>query len=108
MNREDILKKSQQENKGRLDEMEMSAMDKAGKAGMLVGAILSIFFVVFARIFNLPEVSLASFMIYFSILGSRELVLYKYLNNRSKLIHGIICVLFAVAFLVAFIFKVVS
>lgn len=109
MNKEEILKMSQQENKGKYDEREMAAFGKASRVGMLVGALLCVVLVIVGEfVLNMPELSLVGWMVYFSMQGSSNIVLYKHLKNRSKLIYGILGIVFAVAFAVAVVFKAVA
>ena len=46
-------------------------------------------------------------MVYFAMQGSSNMVLFRYLKTRSKLVYGIIGIVFAVAFAVALVFKTV-
>ena len=98
MNKEEILKLSQQENKGKPDERELNAMGKASRAGMAVGAILCVILVLVSNhILNRPELALAGWMIFFAMKGSSEFVLYSQLKDRTKLMFGIVDILFAIA-----------
>ena len=109
MNKEDILKMSQQENEGKLDERELAVFGKASRVGMLVGAFLCIALVLVSDTFlNMPELALAGWMVYFAMQGSSNLVLFKHLQTRSKLIYGIFEIVFAAAFAVAVVVKAVS
>ena len=108
MNKEDILKMSQRENKGKLDERELAAFCKASRVGMLVGALLCIVLILVSEfVLNKPELSLVGWMVYFAMQGSSNMVLFRYLKTRSKLVYGIIGIVFAVAFAVALVFKTV-
>ena len=109
MNKEEILRKAQEENKDKLDEREQIVYGKASQIGMLVGGIICVILVVISRyILNIPEVALVAFMLYFSMLGSNKIVLFYYLKNCSHLVYSIICFVFAVAFLLTFILEVVK
>ena len=109
MNKEEILKMSQQENKGKLDEREQAAFGKASRVGMLVGALLCVVLVLVSEfILKKPELALAGWMVYFAMQGSSNIILYTQLKNRSKLIYGIIETIFAIAFAVAVVFKAVG
>ena len=108
MNKEDILKMSQRENKGKLDERELAAFCKASRVGMLVGALLCIVLILVSEfVLNKPELSLVGWMVYFAMQGSSNMVLFRYLKTRTKLVYGIIGIVFAVAFAVALVFKTV-
>ena len=109
MNKEDILKMSQRENKGKLDEREFAAFGKASRVGMLVGAFLCVILILVSEfVLNKPELSLVGWMVYFAMQGSSNIVLFKYLKTRSKLVYGIIEIGFAVAFVIALVVKTVG
>lgn len=106
MNKEEILKMSQQENKGKLDEREEVVYGMASRVGMLVGALLCVVLVFVSEfILNMPELALTGWMVYFAMKGSSDMVLYRHLKIRSKLIYGIVGIVFAVAFAVALVWK---
>ncbi len=109
MNKEEILKMSQQENKGKLDERELAAFGKASRVGMLVGALLCVALILVSEfVLNMPELALVGWMVYFAMQGSSNIVLFKCLKTRSKLIYGIVGIVFAVAFAIAIVFKAVA
>lgn len=108
MNKEDILKMSQQENKGKLDERELAVLGKASRIGMLVGILLCVALILVSKfILNMPELALAGWMVYFAMQGSSNIVLYMNLKTQSKLTYGIIEIVLAVAFAAAFVIKAV-
>ena len=109
MNKEEILKMSQQENKGKLDERELVVLGKASRVGMLIGALLCIALILVSQfVLDMPELALVGWMVYFVMQGSSNLVLFKHLKTRLKLIYGIVEIVFAVVFAVTIVFKVVS
>lgn len=109
MNKDEILKISQQENKGKLDERELAAFGKASRVGMLVGGLLCVALILVSEfVLNMPELALVGWMVYFAMQGSSNIVLFKYLKTPSKLIYGIIEIAFAVTFAVAIVFKAVA
>lgn len=109
MNKEDILAKSRLENQGKPDELELVAMGKASRTGMLIGAeICVVLFTVSLWVLDRFDIASAAWMIYLAMLGSHNLVLYKHLKDEAKLASGIICLEFAVFFLVAFISCVIT
>ena len=109
MNKEEILKLSQQENKGKPDERELNAIGKASRVGMAVGGVLCVILVLVSRhILNRPEIAFAGWMIFFAMQGSNEFVLYSQLKSRSKLVCGIIDILFAVVCAVAMVIMVMK
>lgn len=107
MNKEEILMKSRQENVGKPDELEVAAFGKASRVGMFVGGVICIILVLVSRwILGRGDIALAGWMIYMAMQGSSNLVLYKNLKTKEKLISGIICTVFAVLFLVAFVIAI--
>lgn len=108
MKKEDILKMSQKENEGKLDERELEAFGKASRVGMAVGGIICVILVIVSRfVLDIPELALAAWMVYFSMQGSSDITLYKYLKTKSKLVCGVLWIIFAVAFAVALAVKTV-
>ncbi|MBR5389842.1 MAG: hypothetical protein IK141_00885 [Clostridia bacterium] len=103
MNKEDILAKSRQENKGKPDELEVAAFGKASRIGMFVGGAICMILVLVSRwLLGRGDFALAGWMIYMAMQGSSNLVLYKHLKKQGKLIFGILYTVFAVVFMVAF------
>lgn len=101
MEKEEILAKSRKENRN-MDEREASAAAAAGKLaaqiGMLVCCVIAVLEVTVTG-----HLSYASWMIYFSILGTMFIVKYIKLKERHELWVGILyCVLF-VMFTVLFV-----
>jgi hypothetical protein len=47
-------------------------------------------------------------MVYFAMQGISNIVLFQHLKNRSKLIYGIVEIVFAVLFAISIAFKVGS
>jgi len=109
MNKEEILKMSRQENKGKLDERELAAFGRASRVGMLVGGLLCVALILVSEfILDQPELSLVGWMVYFAMQGSSNMVLFQYLKNRSKLVYGVIELILAVAFAIAVVLKAVA
>ena len=109
MNRDEILKMSRKENKGKLDERERAAFGKASRVGMLVGAIVCVILILVSEfVLNAPELALAGWMVYFVMQGSNNIVLFKHLKTRKKLIYGIVEIIFSVAFAITIVFKAVG
>ena len=101
-----ILKMSREENKGRQDEREVMAHGTASKVGMSVGAIVCVLLVWASEfLFNIPEVGLAGWFVYFSMGGSNNIVLYKNLKKRQDLIWGIVEIICAVSFAATLVIK---
>ena len=81
-------------------------MGSAAKTGMLVGVLICIA-LVFASdfFFQIPEIGLVGWLVYFAMQGSSNIVLYRYVKNNKKLIWGIIELAFSVAFAAALTVK---
>lgn len=107
MNKEEILKMSQQESKGKLDERELVVLGQAARVGMLVGAFLCIALILVSDfVLNMPELSWAGWMVYFAMQGSSNLILFKHLKTRRKLIYGIVEIVLVIVFAIAIVTKV--
>ena len=106
MDKESVLKMRREENEGRRDEREMAVSTAASKGGMLFGGLVCIVLVFLGRlVLNAPEVSLAGWMVYFSMYAGSNFVLFRELRNRRNLIWGIITAAVAVGFCVALVMK---
>ena len=106
MNKEEILAKSRQENKG-TDEMELTVLAKAGKLAAQIGMLVCCAVAVLQVAFT-DSISYESWMIYFSILGTIFSVKYAKLHKKHELLLAILfCGLF-VFFTVLFIFRLVG
>ena len=106
MDKESILKMSREENEGRRDEREMAVSDVAAKAGMLVGGLVCIVLVFLGRlVLNVPEISVAGWIVYFSMYAGSNFVLYRKLGDRRHLIWGIITAVVSASFCVALVLK---
>ena len=106
MNKEEILKMSRAENEGRHDEREITAMGAASRIGMAVGALMCTLLAFASELlFHIPEIGLASWLVYFSMYGATNFVMYRELKNRRNLKWGIMVTVAAVAFAVALIVK---
>ena len=106
MNKEEILKMSRTENEGRHDERELAAMGAASRVGMAVGALVCMLLVCASEfLFNIPEIGLASWLVYFSMYGATNFVMYRKLKSRRNLRWGIIVTVAAVAFAVALVVR---
>lgn len=109
MDKEEILNKSRQENKGRLDERELAAFGKASRISMFVGGLLCAALIFVSEfVFNMPELALAAWMMFFAMQGSSNIALYKYLKIRSKLIYSVVEIALAVAFAVVIAIKTMA
>ncbi len=107
MNKEEIVKMSQQENKGKLDERELVVLGKASRVGMLVGVLLCIALILVSEfVLHMPELALVGWMVYFAMQGSSNLILFKHLKIRRKLIYSIVEIVLVIIFAIAIVVKV--
>lgn len=106
MNKDEILRKSREDNEGRHDEREMLAFGTASRVGMLVGALICVALVLSSEfLFHIPEIGLVGWLVYFSMQGSSNIVLYRNLQNRMHLWWGLIEIAVAIVFVVVLIIK---
>lgn len=55
-------------------------------------------------VLNTHELTFVGWMVYFAMQGSSNLVLYKHLKERFKLVYGIVATVFSVVFAVTIIY----
>ena len=102
MNKEEILALSRKENEGKQDEREILAYGEAGRNGMAVGGIICAILVFLSEfLFKIPEIGLASWLVYFAMYGANRLTLYVKLKEKKHLLPGIITLVTSVLFAVA-------
>ena len=103
MNKEEILAKSREENKGKVDERESQILSNASKTGMAVGGVLSFVFLIFSRIIDNPLLGFAAWCMYFSMYGSAHL--YRFIKTKEKLqlVQATLSLLFALTVFIAMI-----
>ena len=76
MNKEEILEKSRNENKGKQDERENTAYGEASKVETLTGEFICLMLVLIGKYINIPKVAFTSFIVYFAMVGSSRISLY--------------------------------
>lgn len=103
MNREEVLARSRKEGIGKEDEREYQLLLEASKLGMAVGGILAACIVLFARIVDLPVLGLAAWSVYFAMFGSRRLYQHFKTKEKTRLLQGVVGVVFALACLVTMV-----
>ena len=109
MNKEEILKMSRAENEGKHDERELMVSGTASRFGMAVGALICMALVFMSElVFNIPEIGLAGWLVYFAMHGATNLAMYKELKSRRNLNWGIMATAAAVVFAVLLIVKSVG
>ena len=102
MNKEEILELSRKENEGKQDEREILAYGEAGRNGMAVGGIICAILVFLSEfLFKIPEIGLASWLVYFAMFGTNRITLYVKLKERKHLFAGIITLVTSLLFAVA-------
>jgi hypothetical protein len=106
MEKEEILEKSRNENKGS-DELELSVLASSGKLaaqiGMLVCCLVAVLQVIFKN-----TISFESWMIYFSILGTIFTMKYLKLRRRHELLLAILYDGLFVFFTVLFVVRLIG
>ena len=98
MNREDILRLSRAENKGRCDEREAIAIGNASRTGMRVGAFLCVALAFVGGLMHAPAVGNIGWALYFAMQGSGNMAMFRALGERRSLVWGAVELAFAVAF----------
>ncbi len=105
MNKEEILEKSRQENKGR-DEMERDAFAKAGQTACAVGGIVCALVIIFEAIFA-RQVNFSIWAVYLSMTGTMLLTKYRRLGKKHELIFGACQLILAAIFLAMYVIRLV-
>lgn len=98
MDKNEILEKSRQENKG-TDLFERDAMNSASQKAVAVGGLLCMF-LSFADILLGGSFNYTLWGVYLSMTGTTLLVKYFHLRKPHELIFGIIELVLAIAFIV--------
>lgn len=109
MNKEEILKLSQQEGKGRSDEREISLSHKASTVAILVGGIVCVALTaVESLLLETTNISIVAFLIYSYMTFTERFYLFRKLKNRINLVWSIITFVAALAFTVTFVIKIIN
>ena len=106
MQKDEILKKSRMENKN-MDEREMSVLASAGKLAARVGMLMCCVIAVLEVLFT-DRINYASWMIYFSILGTIFTMKYLKLHRRHELLLAILYDGLFVFFTVMFVIRLIG
>ena len=91
MDKEEILKKSREENKGQDGEYEKSLFAKSTKTSRYVGFAVCLVLAIVARYLHKPEVAFAGLIVLFSMQAGLYLSMFSYIKEKIDLIFGIIC-----------------
>ena len=105
MNRDEILEKSRQENRGR-DEMERDAAARAGQKACAVGGLVCAAIIVLETIFA-GRVNVSTWSVYLAITGTMLVVKYYRLKKQRQLIFGAAELVLAVVFFVMYVLQLV-
>lgn len=109
MNKEEILKMSQKENKGKKDEFEVSVSNKASSVSMAVGGVVCVLLSAFELFFlDTTYISTVAFMLYTYMAVAEKLCLYRYLKKRSDLFWLILSIAVALSFTAIFVYKIIT
>ena len=99
MNKEEILARSRNENKG-MDIIELQSLEKASRIAAQVGMLLCCFVAVM-EVAVTGQVSMESWLIYFGILSMK----YRLMKKRHELFLSIFYTALFLMFLVLFLWK---
>ena len=103
MNKEEILARSRNENKG-MDIIELQSLEKASRIAAQVGMLLCCFVAVM-EVAVTGQVSMESWLIYFGILSTLFLMKYRLMKKRQQLFLSIFYTALFLMFLVLFLWK---
>lgn len=107
MNKEEILAKSRQENKGK-DIYELTAIEQAMKIASFVAAIVGIVIIIFARVWDDVSGYYCTIAIFFSMTGTIHLVKYAKLRKKHEAVLGVAYALLATGYLTLYIVNLVK
>lgn len=106
MTKDEILKRSREENNGRADEREIRAYGTASRVGILAGAVVCILLVFAGELLlHMPEIGFVGWIVYFAMQGSGSIALYRDLKSPRNLFWGLVEIVIALVFAVALIVK---
>ena len=100
MNREEILNKSREEHETR-DPVEMDMMKNATNISYKIGLVMCCILSVCSIIVN-QKVLFSLWIVYFTMMASREIAYYTQRRDRASIIMGFVFTLLTVFFLVLF------
>jgi hypothetical protein len=97
MDRNVILEKSRKENCN-MDEMEKTALAKAGQRAFDVGGLVCIFIII-CEVIGSDLASYSTWAVYFSMTGTALLVKYSILRRKHELLFGLLQLVLAIIFM---------
>lgn len=106
MDREEILAKSRNENKG-LDEREKASLKQAGSRAYAVGGMVCMAVILLSAVFDRfgSPATYAAWAVYLSMAGTTFVTKYGALQKKHELILGCFYLVLAAVFLVLFVLK---
>ncbi len=104
MDKEEILKKSREENKGQDGEYEKSVYAEALDVSRVVSLVVCVVLAVCGRCISSPEVAFAAFIAFFSMQAGLEFTLFARLKQKAQLIKGIISTSAVIGLVVALVY----
>lgn len=102
MDKEEILKKSREENKDR-DFVEEAALAKANSIALAVGVMMCGVISILRALFTEQGAEPAVWTVYFSVLATTMLVKFFKLRRRHELLLGLLYLAFCVFFFVLYL-----
>lgn len=103
MDKEEILKRSRNEN-GSRDEMERDTYKKAGQRACAVGGIVCAVLIIFDAVFA-GSVSVGAWAVYLSMTGTMLISKYSRQRKMYELIFGLLLLILAAAFLIKYVIQ---
>lgn len=101
MDRDEILKRSRDENEG-MDEMEVAANKTAGHWAFGIGALVCVLLIVLEAVFK-KQVNPSAWAVYMSMFGTNLVIKYRKLHKKLYLWLGLFQLAMAVTFLIIYI-----
>jgi hypothetical protein len=97
MDKDTILKLSRKEHENNAGEWELFIQNKANTIGHRVGLIVCVILALADDfLFHTRVIGMAAWIVYFAMVGSAYLILYRNNRRKSKLIFGILMILCAI------------
>ncbi len=89
MDKEEILKKSREENEDQDGEYEESVLAQAYKISICVGSVLCVLLIIATRYWSdIAEVAFGGLLLLFTVTGSSDLTMFVKLKEKKYLFHA--------------------
>lgn len=96
MDKEEILKKSREENEGIDGEYEESVLAEANRISIYVGSAVCVLLIISSRyLFHRYVAAFGGLFVLFSITASRDIMMFSRLKEKKHLVHAIIEIFWA-------------